>query len=131
MKTECEAIPLIEDTLASVTRFDFKPGQETGWHVQEFNYVIVALTDCQMELVEPCGDRHQFIVPAGTAYRRDAGIEHNVINADSEQMSFVEIEIKCANESRWTSPDTQANTGPHRGAERPCGRSYWLNGGAE
>jgi mannose-6-phosphate isomerase-like protein (cupin superfamily) len=34
-------------------------------------------------------------VTAGSAYRRDAGVEHNVINAGPVPMSFVEIELKA------------------------------------
>jgi mannose-6-phosphate isomerase-like protein (cupin superfamily) len=30
----------------------------------------------------------------GAAYRRDAGIEHNVINAGKEPMPLIEIEYK-------------------------------------
>jgi mannose-6-phosphate isomerase-like protein (cupin superfamily) len=33
------------------------------------------------------------LVPAGSAYRRMAGVEHNVINAGSEEMRFVEVEL--------------------------------------
>jgi len=34
------------------------------------------------------------VVPAGTAYRRDEGMEHNVINIGTCVMSFVEVELK-------------------------------------
>ena len=33
-------------------------------------------------------------VSAGTAYSRDAGVRHNVVNASEQKMSFVEIELK-------------------------------------
>jgi hypothetical protein len=33
-------------------------------------------------------------VPAGTAYRRSEGVEHNVINGGVAPMSFVEVELK-------------------------------------
>jgi quercetin dioxygenase-like cupin family protein len=94
MSNSCTATPLVEDDRTRVTRFDFEPGQETGWHVHEFDYVIVALTECHMELLEPGGQSRKSVVPNGTAYRRRAGIEHNVINAGSSMMSFVEVEMK-------------------------------------
>jgi mannose-6-phosphate isomerase-like protein (cupin superfamily) len=31
---------------------------------------------------------------AGDAYRRTLGVEHNVINAGTKNMSFVEVELK-------------------------------------
>ena len=91
---EAKATCLIDDERVRVTRFDFQPGDETGWHVHGMDYVITALTDCTMHLHEPGGAQHDAHVPAGTVYRRDAGVEHNVINGGHAQMSFVEVELK-------------------------------------
>lgn len=90
----CTATQLIDDDLVRVTRFDFAPGAETGWHVHGMNYVITALSDCHMLLEEPGGASRSVLVPAGTVYRRDAGVEHNVVNAGDAPMSFIETEIK-------------------------------------
>jgi quercetin dioxygenase-like cupin family protein len=88
------ATVLIDDERVRVTRFDFAPGAETGWHVHGHDYVITAVTDCRMRLEEPGGGSHEVLVPAGSAYRRMAGVEHNVINGGAERMSFVEVELK-------------------------------------
>ena len=77
-----------------VTRFEFAPGAETGWHVHGHDYVITAVTDCRMLLEEPGGGSREVSVPAGMAYRREAGVEHNVINGGEVPMSFVEVELK-------------------------------------
>ena len=90
----CTATILIDDARVRVTRFDFAPGAETGWHRHRHDYVITVLTDCQMHLVEPGGTIREVLVPAGTAYRRAEGVEHNVINGGTEVMSFVEVELK-------------------------------------
>ncbi|HBN32583.1 MAG: cupin domain-containing protein [Rhodobacterales bacterium] len=90
----CTATEKIDDTRVRVTRFDFAPGQATGWHVHGFDYVITALTDCHMRLELPGGVVTLVTVPAGECYRRDKGVEHNVINAGSLPMSFVEVELK-------------------------------------
>ncbi|MEL6126710.1 MAG: cupin domain-containing protein [Pseudomonadota bacterium] len=89
-----EATQLVDDDKVRVTRFDFAPGAETGWHTHGLDYVITALTDCDMMLEEPGGTSCTVHVPAGTAYRRDAGVEHNVINDADAPMSFVEVELK-------------------------------------
>ena len=94
MTDACTATQLIDDTRVRVTRFDFEPGQETGWHVHEMDYVITALTDCHMRLELPDGTTQDVTVPAGTAYRRNEGVEHNVINAGDAPMAFVELELK-------------------------------------
>ena len=94
MRPACTATQLIDDARVRVTRFDFAPGAETGWHRHGFDYVITAITDCHMLLENPGGDTRSVLVPSGTAYRRAEGVEHNVINAGTETMSFVEVELK-------------------------------------
>lgn len=88
------ATQMIEDDRVRVTRFDFTPGAQTGWHVHGFDYVITGITDCPMLLEDPGGATRRVLVPAGTSYRRAAGIEHNVINDGDGPMSFVEVELK-------------------------------------
>lgn len=84
----------IDDMRVRVTRFDFEPGAETGWHTHGMDYVITALTECVMLLEEPNGEMRTVAVPQGTTYRREQGVEHNVINGGDAPMSFVEIELK-------------------------------------
>jgi quercetin dioxygenase-like cupin family protein len=90
----CTATTLVDDARVRVTRFDFAPGAETGWHVHGHDYVITALSDCHMLLEEPGGAVRRVTVPAGAAYRRDRGVEHNVVNDGDRAMSFVEVELK-------------------------------------
>lgn len=84
----------IDDDRVRVTRFDFEPGAETGWHRHELDYVICTISDCPMVLEEQDGKTRTVFVPAGTTYRRLHGVEHNVINGSDRPMSFVEIELK-------------------------------------
>lgn len=94
MRPICTATTLIDDARVRVTRFDFAPGAETGWHRHGLDYVITALSDCPMLIEEPGGGERRVLVPAGTSYRRDAGVEHNVVNGGDGPMSFVEVELK-------------------------------------
>lgn len=91
---EAVATQLVDDARVRVTRFDFAPGAETGWHEHGYDYVITAITACSMRLVEGNGVSRDVAVSAGEAYRRDKGVRHNVINAGKEPMSFVEVELK-------------------------------------
>ncbi len=93
-RAQATATQLIDDARVRVTRFDFVSGAETGWHTHAMDYVITAVTDCQMVLEMPGGEIRHAHVPAGTAYRRDVGVEHNVINGGEGDMSFVEVELK-------------------------------------
>jgi beta-alanine degradation protein BauB len=58
----------------------------------EYDYVIVPVTDGRMRIVE--GDRESVNeLTAGVAYFRPAGIEHDVINGADKELIFVEVEI--------------------------------------
>jgi beta-alanine degradation protein BauB len=88
-----EPVALLEDDVVRVTRWNFAPGGETKWHRHEMDYVIVPMTECRMLLEEAEGER-RVDMAAGAVYRRDEGVEHNVVNAGDQPMSFIEIEIK-------------------------------------
>jgi quercetin dioxygenase-like cupin family protein len=98
----CSSTLLLENEKVRVTLFDFDPGQETGWHVHEYDYVITAVTVCLMMLQHPDGRQTILEVPAGNAYSRDACVSHNVINTSDHQMSFIEIELKNSSASTKT-----------------------------
>lgn len=90
-----QAVPtqLLDDAVVRITRWDFAPGAETGHHVHEYGYVVVPMTDCSFLLEEPEGAR-RVEMAAGAAYRRDAGVAHNVVNGGDRPMAFIEIEYK-------------------------------------
>jgi mannose-6-phosphate isomerase-like protein (cupin superfamily) len=88
------ATVMIDDARVRVTRWDFAPGAETGWHTHGLDYVVTALTDMTMLLEEPGGASRTVETAAGQSYRRDAGIEHNVVNGGRLPMAFVEVELK-------------------------------------
>lgn len=94
MRPQATATQMIDDERVRVTRFDFEPNAETGWHRHSMDYVITAISDCHMQLELPDGTTNEVMVPAGIAYRRDEGVEHNVINVGDTPMSFVEVELK-------------------------------------
>lgn len=93
-RPKATATVLVDDDRVTVTRFDFAPGAETGWHKHRYDYVVTAVTDCAFLLEEPGDVSRQVDVAAGEAYRRSEGVEHNVVNRRTEPMAFVEIELK-------------------------------------
>lgn len=84
---------LVDDERTRVTRWDFEPGAETGHHVHGMAYIVVPMTDLNIRIEDAAGINDRFVA-AGAAYSRPTGIEHNVINAGSVPMSFIEIEMK-------------------------------------
>ena len=87
------AVPLVEDDRVRVTRFDFAPGAQTGWHRHEYDYVVVPGMDGQLLLQSADGERIADL-RAGQAYFREAGVEHNVINANDYEFFFIETELR-------------------------------------
>jgi quercetin dioxygenase-like cupin family protein len=94
--TRPAAVPtvMVDDARVRVTRWDFAPGAETGWHTHGMDYVVTPVTDCAMLLEEPGGGSRRVDIPLGQSYRREAGVEHNVVNAGEAPMAFVEVELK-------------------------------------
>lgn len=93
-RAQAKATLLVDDDRVRVTRFDFAPGAETGWHVHAMDYVVTTVTPCQFLIEEPSGQSREIDIAAGEAYRRDNGVEHNVVNRGDKPMAFVEIELK-------------------------------------
>ncbi len=94
MRNKCSSTLLIDDEKVRVTRFDFEPGQETGWHEHGYDYLITAITNCSMMLENFDGTKSTAEIKVGDAYSRKAGIRHNVINSSDKLMTFIEIELK-------------------------------------
>jgi beta-alanine degradation protein BauB len=91
--TPATATILADDERTRVTRWDFEPGAETGHHSHGLAYVVVPVTDMNVRIEDASG-AHDVFVAVGAAYSRPSGIEHNVINAGSSRMSFIEVEMK-------------------------------------
>jgi quercetin dioxygenase-like cupin family protein len=85
---------LVDDDRVKVTRWDFAPGAETGWHRHGMDYVVTTITPCTFLLEEPGGGSRAVEMEAGASYRREEGVEHNVVNGGSAPMAFVEVELK-------------------------------------
>ena len=85
---------LIDNERVRVTEWRFRPGEATGWHRHEFDYVVVPVTTGKLHLKEPDGERTIDIV-LGTPYFREEGVEHDVINpSDTDDVIFIEVEMK-------------------------------------
>ena len=84
----------IDDANVRVTRWDFEPGAETGWHRHGMAYVVVPATDGTLLVELPGGETMAAELKCGVAYARAAGVEHNVVNGGTAPLSFVETELK-------------------------------------
>lgn len=83
----------VENDRLRIAEWRFAPGAETGWHRHEYDYAVVPMTTGNLLLEEPDGERVAELT-AGVSYAREAGVEHNVVNANDYEFVFVEVEIK-------------------------------------
>jgi quercetin dioxygenase-like cupin family protein len=90
------AVPTVQvdNDHVRVTEWRFAPGAETGEHVHGFDYVVVPSGDGRLKLVSPQGEESFADLKLGASYFREAGVHHNVINANAFDYAFVEIELK-------------------------------------
>lgn len=90
-----KAVPTqqIDNERVIVTQWRFAPGAETGWHRHAYDYIVVPGMDGQLLLQSSDGESTAELF-AGQAYFRQAGVEHNVINANDYEFYFVETELR-------------------------------------
>ncbi len=92
MDGTAKATAIIENDRVIVTRYDFAPGANTGWHRHGHDYVVVPLMDGQVR-VESADGSQLVEMKAGAPYFRNEGVEHDVINANETDYAFIEIEL--------------------------------------
>jgi quercetin dioxygenase-like cupin family protein len=84
----------VDNQRTRVTAWRFEPGATTGYHVHEYEYVIVPITTGQLGLAGPDGVEKFSKLVAGVPYFKPAGVEHDVRNANDHEFLFVEVEFK-------------------------------------
>jgi quercetin dioxygenase-like cupin family protein len=83
----------VDNERVRVTEWRFAPGAQTGWHRHELDYVVVPMTTGRLRLDTGTSETIAELV-IGQSYFRKAGVEHNVINVNPYELTFVEIEMK-------------------------------------
>ena len=84
----------IDNDHVRVTEWRFQPGEATGHHTHGFNYVVIPTLGGQLTIVTPDGKESAAALTIGHPHYRNAGVEHDVINADNHEVAFIEVEIK-------------------------------------
>ena len=92
-----QAIPTVQisNERAIVTEWRFPPGAETGWHCHAHDYVVVPMTGGEL-LLETAEGNHTAPLKPGQSYTRSEGVEHNVVNTTSQEVVFIEIEMRSS-----------------------------------
>jgi len=95
--TETAAVPTvkIDNARVRVTEWRFAPGARTGHHRHDYAYVVVPLVSGTLAAVGAAGETTS-VLRVGEPYYRDAGVEHDVRNANAFEFAFIEIELKTS-----------------------------------
>ena len=84
----------IDNPRTRVTEWRFlQKGDSTGCHRHGCDYVVVPLFDGYLEIDTGQGSLDKVELKHGIPYFREAGVEHNVINANDFECAFVEVEF--------------------------------------
>lgn len=90
---QAKSVVFIDNERTRVTEWRFAPGDATGWHRHEHDYVIVPMLDGKLRLVDADGEKVAELA-RGVPYYRRRGVEHDVINANDFDFAFIEVEMK-------------------------------------
>jgi beta-alanine degradation protein BauB len=93
--TAARGTTVVDDDRVRITTWTFEAdGDAIGWHVHEYDYVVVPVTGGTFAVTAPDGSTSEMAQRAGAPYLGGAGTEHDVVNASGAPAVFVEIELK-------------------------------------
>lgn len=85
---------LHEDNKTRITHWVMKPGEQTGWHSHEYDYVVVQLSGGRLHLDYADGSSRDVDYAPGGTLTGSAPVEHNAISVGDEAIVSIEIEYK-------------------------------------
>ena len=85
---------LHEDEKTRITHWVIKPGEQTGWHRHEYDYVAVQQSGGRLHFDNPDGSTREVDYTPGVARAVTAPVEHNATNVGDVDIVVLEIEYK-------------------------------------
>ncbi len=83
----------VDSERARCTTWRFLPGEETGHHTHEYDYIVVPISGGNFVITDAEGLESPMNQTPGGAYFRLAGVSHNVTSTNARPVEFVEIEL--------------------------------------
>ena len=93
-RTCAEPILVFEDDKTRITRYIIEPGEQTGWHIHEDDYVVMYESEGELTSYFADGTSAVFTYKPGGASAYQAPVEHNAVNTCTVTVSGFEIEYK-------------------------------------
>ncbi len=85
---------LLDDDRTRITQWVFQPGDQTGWHRHECDYVTVQQSGGALLLQGADGIEKRVEYENGRTLAWSAPVEHNAINISDVEVRVLEIEYK-------------------------------------
>ena len=87
---------LLDNDTTRITFHRIRPGEQSGWHVHDTNYVGYHMESTQLRYERSDGSVGEIQSEAGKSffYEVGKGFEHNVTNIGDTDMVALEIEYK-------------------------------------
>ena len=87
---------ILDNDMTRITFHRIRPGEQSGWHRHEFDYVGYHFASSDLLVEYGSGGTGTMISQAGVAtfYEAGEGFEHNVTNVGLTDMVALEIEYK-------------------------------------
>lgn len=85
---------LVDDDKTRVTQWLIKPGQQTGWHLHDFDYLTIQQSEGRLHLDHADGSMRDVDYVPGKAVMIKAPVEHNATNVGDVDIRVLEIEYK-------------------------------------
>jgi len=85
---------LHEDEKTKITHWVIKPGEQTGWHLHDNDYVAVQQSTGRLFFEHADGSTREVDYSPGVARAVSAPVEHNAINIGDVDIVVMEIEYK-------------------------------------
>ncbi|MEL0105353.1 MAG: hypothetical protein ACO3MW_00640 [Rhodospirillales bacterium] len=85
---------LLDNETTRISEWVFHPGEQTGWHLHDWDYVTVQQSGGCLRIVDSEDNVRMVNYSPGTTNFRKATIEHNATNVSGEVVKVLEIEYK-------------------------------------
>ena len=85
---------LIDDDRTRITQWHIAPGEVTGWHRHEWDYVTIQQSGGRLRLDIADGSEMYIAYEEGRARAFSAPVEHNATNVSDVEVRVLEIEYK-------------------------------------
>ena len=87
-------VTLLDDDRTRITQWVIAPGEQTGWHLHDFDYVTNQQSTGTLHLKFADGSEKTVNYVPGSVQMYRAPIEHNATNIGDVEIRVLEIEYK-------------------------------------